>query len=205
VTAALRFVAPSPVLVESLDKGARGRHWATAFTSLDTLSQSPTRYLHRCRFFDHSGPHGCAASVTWQLESQLLSTALSIGVHRTEGKAETISAARDKAVATALLHHVDWKVTPDNLLSPAFIAMPTLPWQPRIWVSGAEVDAPATAGLHPVNRLCIIRERLHRTVPSFSCSLEELEPDTGISLRHWICSSLQEATQSGCDAILEHM
>lgn len=198
----LRFVAPHLIRLWDDDRADDCRYWAAAFTSQEMRSVHAGRYLHRCRFVQHSQPCNEHASVTWRLESQLISPVPSSVSCSVEGRAPSLVEARNMVLDTARQHHQRQHGTQSPVLAPAFIMLPALPHYPRVWAGGAEVEASTSSGQQVSRRLCIIRERLHRHDPVFSCAIETLEHE-GQPPTQWLCRTLQNASRSGCEALLE--
>jgi hypothetical protein len=158
--------------------------------------------LHRCRFTIAPDAGNQSGVVEWRLESQPLGIALNGTARLVQGEAQSLQSAHQAAVAAALRWHR--QATPFARLSlgPAFMAIPVLPGQPRIWGCAAAIVPGATPPLPDVlGRLCFIRERTGAQ-PRFLCTLEQESGGTWRFLEHWVCDSLPDAAESGCSALL---
>jgi hypothetical protein len=201
----LRYLTPQLLLAEGCLDLPGPAFWITSFTTGEVSGNPvypPSQYLHRCSFSAEVTRRRCVGTVSWRAESQAHGNASTQPVRVIVGEACNLRLAREAAVAAALRSHDLRRDAP--VIGPAFVLLTHQTHQPRVWGCAGLIE-PAVDARRQGNRvrICFIRERLRLAGPQFLCTLEEqLDNENARLLGHWSCSSLPDAAESGCDALL---
>ncbi len=199
VTRPLRFAAPALYGVAA-QIPTHCNQWLTAFTTAvpgwQNSEWGPT-HLHRCTFWEERARIGAAKGIQWRVETQILTQTTSRPPLRIiEGRSRDLTIALSAGVSRA--REALEGAAPASLISPAFMALPSLGGAPRIWVCSAIFDP--QNGSDASLRTCLIRETRQGPHMDFACTLEG-----GLESSHapvyWHANSLSAATEQCIAAI----